>query len=145
MDMSISDGMNDVTILMVDIDEVVLPFDKERYEREARKIVEFFGHEVVGITYRLSTHKGIHIYVWVKPEIEPMRIPLLQYLLGSDFKRECINFFRYIRGIDINVLFVGKKKVDRHAGMNMDCYSMCRGLIREIKIAESMGVKRIQV
>ena len=141
MDMS----MDDVSILMVDMDEAALPFDKESYEREARKIVEFFGHEVVGITYRLSTHKGIHIYVWVKPEVEPMRIPLLQYLLGSDFKRECINFFRYIKGIDINVLFAGKQKVDRHAGMNMDCYSMCRGLIKEIRMAESLGLKRIQV
>jgi len=141
MDMS----MDDVSILMVDMDEAALPFDKESYEREVRKIVEFFGHEVVGITYRLSTHKGIHIYVWVKPEVEPMRIPLLQYLLGSDFKRECINFFRYIKGIDINVLFAGKQKVDRHMGMNMDCYSMCRGLIKEIRMAEGLGLKRIQV
>jgi hypothetical protein len=145
MDMSMDNGMNDVSILMVDIDEATLPLDKERYEREVRKIVEFFGHEVVGITYKLSTHKGIHIYVWVKPEVEPMRIPLFQYLLGSDFKRECINFFRYIKGIDINVLFAGKKKVDKHAGINMDCYSMCRGLIKEIRIAEAMGLKRIEV
>jgi hypothetical protein len=138
-------NMDDVSILMVDMDEVTLPFDEERYEREAKKIVEFFGHEVVGITYRLSTHKGIHIYVWIKPEIEPMRIPLLQYFLGSDFKRECINFFRYIKGIDINVLFAGKRKVDKHTGINMDCYSMCRGLVREIRMAESLGLKRIQV
>jgi hypothetical protein len=136
--------MNDVSILMVDMDEATLPFDKESYEREVRKIVEFFGHEVVGITYRLSTHKGIHIYVWVKPEVETMRIPLLQYLLGSDFKRECINFFRYIKGIDINVLFAGSRS-DRHMGMNMDCYSMCRGLIKEIRMAEGLGLKRIQV
>jgi hypothetical protein len=138
-------SMDDVSILMVDMDEAILPFDKERYEREARKIVEFFGHEVVGIMYRLSTHKGVHIYVWVKPEVEPMRIPLLQYLLGSDFKRECINFFRYIKGIDINVLFAGKQKTGGHTGMNMDCYSMCRGLIREIEIAEGLGLKRIRV
>jgi hypothetical protein len=130
---------------MVDIDEVTLPFDKERYEREAKRIVEFFGHEVVGITYRLSTHKGIHIYVWVKPEIETKRVPLLQYFLGSDFKRECINFFRYINGIDINVLFAGKQKVEKHTGISMDCYSMCRGLIKEIRMAEDLGLKRIQV
>jgi len=35
--------------------------------------------------------------------------------------------------------------VDRHAGMNMDCYSMCRGLIKEIRMAEGLGLKRIQV
>ena len=138
-------NVDDVSILMVDMDEATLPFDKERYESEARKIVEFFGHEVVGITYRLSTHKGIHIYVWIKPEIESMRVPLLQYLLGSDSKRECINFFRFIKGIDINVLFAGKQRVDRHVGINMDCYSMCRGLIREIRMAERMGLKRIRV
>jgi len=138
-------SMDDVSILMVDMDEVTLPFDKERYEREARKIVEFFGHEIVGVAYRLSTHKGVHIYVWVKPEVEPMRIPLLQYLLGSDFKRECINFFRYLKFIDINVLFAGKQKVDKHTGMNMDCYSMCRGLIKEIRMAESLGLKRIRI
>jgi hypothetical protein len=134
-----------ITVLMVDIDEAVLPFDRMRYEREAKKIVEFFGHEVVGIAYRLSTHKGIHVYVWVAPEVEPMRIPLLQYLLGSDFKRECINYFRLYAGIDINVLFAGKQKIRYTDGRAMDCASMCRGLIREIKLAEEMGLRRIEV
>jgi hypothetical protein len=134
-----------VTILMVDIDEVVLPFDRMRYESEAKKIVEFFGHEVVGITYKLSTHKGIHIHVWVTPEVEPMRIPLLQYLLGSDFKRECINYFRLRAGIDINVLFAGKRRIFYINGRTMDCDVMCEGLIREIEIAEELGLKKIWI
>jgi len=131
------------TILMVDVDEVVLPFDRMRYECEARRIVEFFGHEVVGITYKLSTHKGIHIHIWVTPEVEHMRIPLLQYFLGSDFKRECINYFRLRAGIDINVLFAGKRRIFYAAGRAMDCGLMCRGLIREIEIAENLGLRRI--
>ena len=134
-----------VTILMIDVDEVALPFDRMRYENEAKKIVEFFGHEVVGITYKLSTHKGIHIHVWVTPEVEPMRIPLLQYLLGSDFKRECINYFRLRAGIDINVLFVGKRRIFYAASKVMSCDFMCEGLIKEIEIAEKLGLKRIQI
>jgi hypothetical protein len=133
------------TILMVDVDEVVLPFDRIKYESEARKIVEFFGYEVVGITYKLSTHKGIHIHIWVTPEVEHMRIPLLQYLLGSDFKRECINYFRLRAGIDINVLFAGKRRIFYINGRAMDCGFMCEGLIKEIEIAEELGLKRIQV
>jgi len=135
----------DVSILMVDIDEVVLPFDRMRYEAEARKIVEFFGHEIIGITYKLSTHKGIHIHTWVAPELEHMRIPLLQYLLGSDFKRECINYFRLKAGIDINVLFAGKRRIFYAPGRAMDCRFMCRGLINEIEMAEKLGLKRIQI
>jgi hypothetical protein len=133
------------TILMIDIDEVVLPFDRMRYESEAKKIMEFFGYKVAGITYKLSTHKGIHIHIWVTPEVEHMRIPLLQYLLGSDFKRECINYFRLRAGIDINVLFAGKRRIFYTAGKTMDCGFMCRGLIREIEIAEELGLKRIQI
>jgi len=134
-----------VTILMIDVDEVTLPFDRKRYENEAKKIVEFFGHEVVGITYKLSTHKGIHIHIWVTPEVEHMRIPLLQYLLGSDFRRECINYFRLRAGIDINVLFAGKRRIFYTAGNVMSCDFMCEGLIREIKTAEELGLKRIQI
>ncbi len=133
------------TILMVDIDEVTLPFNRMHYENEAKKIVEFFGHEIIGITYKLSTHKGIHIHVWVTPEVEHMRIPLLQYLLGSDFKRECINYFRLRAGIDINVLFTGKQRIRYVNGKVMDCSFMCEGLMREIKIAEELGLKRIQI
>jgi hypothetical protein len=130
---------------MIDIDEVVLPFDRGKYEAEAKKVIEFFGYEIVGITYKLSTHKGIHIHVWVTPEVEPMRIPLLQYLLGSDFKRECINFFRVRMGVDINVLFSGKRRIYYAYGWPSDCESMCDGLIKEIKIAEELGLKRIQI
>ena len=133
------------TILMIDVDEVVLPFDRMRYESEAKKIVEFFGHKVVGITYKLSTHKGIHIHVWVTPEVEHMRIPLLQYLLGSDFKRECINYFRLRAGIDINVLFAGKRRIFYAAGVSMNCDFMCKGLVKEIQIAKELGLKRIQI
>jgi len=134
-----------VTILMIDIDEVVLPFNRAKYENEAKKIVEFFGYRIVGITYKLSTHKGIHIHIWVTPEVEHMRIPLLQYLLGSDFKRECINYFRLRAGIDINVLFVGKRRIFYTAGKTMNCGFMCEGLVREIKTAEELGLKRIQI
>jgi len=134
-----------VTILMVDVDEVVLPFDRVRYEAEAKKIVEFFGHEVVGVTYKLSTHKGIHIHVWVAPEVEHMRIPLLQYLLGSDFKRECINYFRLKAGIDINVLFGAKRRIYYISGRAVNCSFMCEGLIREIEMAEKLGLKRVQI
>jgi hypothetical protein len=135
----------DVTVLMVDIDEVTLPFDRVKYETEARRIVEFFGHEIVGITYKLSTHKGIHIHVWVAPEVEPMRIPLLQYLLGSDFRRECINHFRLRAGIDINVLFSGKRRIYYAQGWPLDCRFMCEGLIKEIEMAERLGLRRIEV
>ena len=134
-----------ITILMVDIDEVVLPFDRAKYERQAREVVEFFGHEVVGITYKLSTHKGIHVHVWVAPELEHMRIPLIQYLLGSDFKRECINYFRLKAGIDINVLFGGKRRIYYINGTAMDCRFMCQGLMKEIELAESLGLKRMQI
>jgi len=134
-----------ITVLMIDIDDVVLPFDRAKYEAEAKKVVEFFGHEVIGIAYKLSTHKGVHIHVWVTPEVEPVRIPLLQYLLGSDKKRECINYFRLRAGIDINVLFSGKQRIHYIRGQQLNCESMCAGLIKEIKIAEELGLKRIQI
>jgi hypothetical protein len=135
----------DITILMVDVDEVVLPFNRIRYENEAKRIVEFFGHEIVGITYKFSTHKGIHIHVWVTPEVEPIRIPLLQYLLGSDFKRECINYFRLSKGVDINVLFSGKQRIYYLNGRTMECQYMCSGLIKEIELAKKLGLEQIRI
>jgi hypothetical protein len=136
---------DDVTILMIDVDEVTLPFDRVRYESEAKRVVKFFGHEVVGITYKLSTHKGIHVHVWVTPEVEPIRIPFLQYLLGSDFKRECINYFRLRAGIDINVLFSGKRRIYYLNGKTMECRYMCNGLIREIELAKKLGLEQIRI
>ena len=137
--------MRDISILLIDIDEVVLPFDKAKYEAQAKAVVESFGYEVVGFVYRLSTAKGIHVYVWVTPEVEPMYVPLLQYLLGSDFKRECINYFRWRRGIDLNVLFFAKKRVKRNIGIKMSCDHMCEGLKRMIALAESAGIKRVEI
>jgi hypothetical protein len=136
---------DDISILMIDIDEVTLPFDRTQYENKARKIVEYFGHQVVGVAYRLSTHKGIHIHVWVTPGVEHMRIPLLQYFLGSDFKRECINYFRLRVGIDINVLFTGKRRIHYTNGRAMNCDFMCSGFIQEVETAKKLGLERIQV
>jgi hypothetical protein len=141
--MAASNG--DITILMIDIDEVVLPFDRIKYEHQAKEIVEFFGYKIIGVAYKFSTHKGIHIHVWVAPEVEPTRIPLLQYLLGSDFKRECINHFRLREGVDINVLFSGKQRIRYANGKTMNCDYMCKGLIEEIRLAERLGIKRLQI
>jgi len=137
--------MKDVSVLLIDIDDVVLPFDKTKYEAQAKAIVESFGYEVVGFAYRLSSIKGIHVYVWVAPEVEAKYIPLLQYLLGSDFKRECINYFRRRRGIDLNVFFFAKKRIKHNIGIKMTCEHLCRGLIDMISLAESSGIKRVEV
>lgn len=136
------------SILMVDIDAVTLPFPKREYEEKARRILEYFGYSAVGFAYKLSNSKGLHVAVWVEPEVELMYVPLLQYLLGSDFKRECINYFRFKKGVDINVLFTAKKSGRRGGGefrISRKCDSLCPGLIEMIKLAEKSGIYRIEV
>jgi len=148
----------DLGILMVDIDEVTLPFPKDAYEAKAKKVLEFFGYEAIGFAYRLSNSKGIHITVWTYPDVEPMYKPLLQYLLGSDEKRECLNYFRYQKGVDIDVLFTTKKrlwnpddaavpqKITLIRNRFPQCVrrmEICKGLSRMIEIAKKMGIERI--
>lgn len=136
------------SILMVDIDAVTLPFPRREYEEKARQILEYFGYEVIGFAYKLSNSKGLHVAVWVEPDVELMYVPLLQYLLGSDFKRECINYFRFRKGVDINVLFSAKKPGKRSGvgfRVSRKCDSLCPGLIEMIKLAEKSGIYRIEV
>ncbi len=106
----------------------------------------------------MSGLKGVHITVWTYPDVEPLYKPLLQYLLGSDEKRECINYFRYQKGIDIDVLFTSKKRL-RKSEENptpqpitfrknkfpvcVKRMEICPGLARMIEIAKSMGIERI--
>lgn len=137
------DGYN---ILLVDIDEVTLPFPKRLYEDKAKKVLAAFGYEAKGFSYKLSTAKGIHIAVFVDPPVETLYVPLLQYLLGSDPMRECLNYFRLSRGIDINVLFTSKQKRSRRMG-EFGCrvadMSICPGLKTMIELARKNGIDRI--
>lgn len=139
-----SEGMN-AGVLLVDVDEVTLPLCREEYELAARRVLEAFGYSAAGFVYRLSSSRGVHVAVWVEPEPELQYVPLLQYLLGSDARRECINYERIRRGIDINVLFSGRRRVSGGGGLKCRPELMCPGLLRMIELAGKIGVERVEL
>jgi hypothetical protein len=135
----------DAGVLLIDMDGVVLPLCREEYEKTARRVLVAFGYTAIGFAYRLSSSRGVHVAVWVEPEPEPAYVPLLQYLLGSDLKRECINYERMRRGVDINVLFAGKRRVTGAGGLKCRPELMCPGLLRMIELAKKAGVERVEL
>jgi hypothetical protein len=151
----------EIDIIMIDVDTVTLPFPKEKYEAEAKKLIESFGYEVLGFSYRLSNSKGIHIAVYITPRVEWWEKPFFAYLLGSDPVRECLNYFRLSKGVDISVLFTTKRRVRNNdtdavlikgkEGLNsgwFNClkrWSICKGLKRLVEMAEKNGIYRLDV
>jgi len=135
----------DAGVLLIDVDEITLPLCCEEYEIAARKVLETFGYTAIGFAYRLSTSRGVHIAIWVSPGPELYYVPLLQYLLGSDLKRECINYERIRRGVDINVLFTGRKRIAGHTGLKCRPELMCPKLLEMIELAKKIGVERVEL
>jgi DNA primase catalytic subunit len=135
----------DAGVLLIDVDEITLPLCREEYERAARGVLEAFGYTAVGFAYRLSARRGVHVAVWVSPEPELQYVPLLQYLLGSDLKRECINYERIRRGVDINVLFAGRRRIAGTGGLKCRPELMCPGLLGMVELAKKIGVERVEL
>lgn len=151
----------EIDVIMVDMDSVTLPFPKEKYEAEAKKLIESFGYEVLGFSYRLSNSKGIHIAVYITPKAEWWEKPFFAYLLGSDPVRECLNYFRLSKGVDINVLFTTKRRIGNSdtdtvlikgkEGFGNEWFKclkrwhICRGLKRLVEMAEKNGIYRLDV
>jgi len=132
-------------VLLVDVDGVTLPLCRGEYEAAARRVLEAFGYTAIGFAYRLSASRGVHVAVWVSPEPELQYVPLLQYLLGSDPARECINYERIRRGVDINVLFSGRKRVHKTGGLKCRPELMCPGLVKMIELAGKIGIERVEL
>ncbi len=151
----------EIDIIMVDIDTVTLPFPKEKYEAEAKKLIESFGYEVLGFSYRLSNSKGIHVAVYITPKAEWWQKPFFAYLLGSDPVRECLNYFRLSKGVDVSVLFTTKRRIRNDKtdavlikgkeGFGNEWFkclkrwNICRGLKRLVEMAEKNGIYSLDV
>ncbi|MBP1449906.1 MAG: hypothetical protein JZD41_07885 [Thermoproteus sp.] len=92
-----------------DIDGITLPFPRERYEAWARERIRRLGNDITHFGYKLSSGSGIHVTAWLKNPISMDLVPIYQLAIGSDVKRECMNYFRFKYGVDINVLFQYKR------------------------------------
>jgi hypothetical protein len=56
------------------------------------------------------TFHGVHIYVYLEVKLPDMLLVLIQYALGSDFRREALNFGRIMENTknDSNLLYTEK-------------------------------------
>ncbi len=94
-------------------DTIKLDIDKKRIDYERFKLVtktlKKHGLKINSVK-AYKTNKGYHIYIKVE-NIAEMYLYFVQLLYGSDWKRELLNFDRYLQGIpneENNILFSEK-------------------------------------
>ncbi len=59
------------------------------------------------------TERGWHVII-PAPHLSPIELIAAQAILGSDARREALNFFRFRKGAYMNLLFEPKEKVNGH-------------------------------
>jgi len=93
------------TIIKLDIDAKRFKIDNVRMEAVIRKLKEMGLKFTKGEVYFQKKSKTWHVYIWVESVAE-IYLPFIQLLMGSDYKRELLNFERIYNGEkDWNVLF----------------------------------------
>jgi len=92
------------SIIKLDID-TKCGAKNDRLETVIKKLKEMGLRFSKGEYYFQKKSKKWHIYIWVE-SIAELWLPMIQLLLGSDWKRELLNFERVVNGEkDWNVLF----------------------------------------
>ena len=78
---------------------------------ERAKFVLAFWHLTVKHVWVAETAKGYHVVIITKEKLQDQQICFLQLAMGSDYKRECFNLARILRGEkDWNLLFKTKEQ-----------------------------------
>jgi hypothetical protein len=96
------------TIIKLDIDGKL---DFKRLESVIEKLKEMKCVLTKGEVWK-SPH-GYHVYIWTE-SIAETYLPCVQVLMGSDWKRELLNFERVLKDEPgWNVLFQEKEKFDK--------------------------------
>ena len=102
------------------VDMIKLDIDKKRIDymrfESVMRVLKRHGIKVEWIK-AYQTNKGYHVYIKIN-SIAEVYLYFVQLLLGSDWKRELLNFDRYLKGVpteENNILFSekyeeGKKK-----------------------------------
>jgi hypothetical protein len=101
------------TILMLDFDHYTRPQLLHYISRRWGFVFRFpfipFGQLCVQSIDVRRTRHGFHIRIFVENKIPPMQGVLLQLALGSDYRRECLNYNRIASSLESwNVLFYQK-------------------------------------
>lgn len=100
------------TIIKLDID--TKKYGHRRMEVVLDKLGEMNLKFTKGEVYFQKLSKTWHIYIWVD-SIAEIYLPMVQLLLGSDYKRELLNFERVVKGEkDWNVLFQEQEVLSPH-------------------------------
>lgn len=93
---------------------VKLDFDYRKNFQTLVKRLKFFEYLDIFHVKRIVVHRtvrGYHVRIVVDRKFEPVEIVLIQALLGSDYKREVLNFERvYKAGKFFNVLHTSREK-----------------------------------
>jgi len=95
------------SLIKIDLDS------KDQWQNfiEKAKFVLAFWHLTIKHVWVAETSKGYHIVIIVKEKLPDMQICFIQLALGSDYKRECFNLARVLRGEkDWNLLFKTKEQ-----------------------------------
>jgi hypothetical protein len=94
------------TIIKLDIDGE--PVDFHRIKVCVAKLKEMKMKFIKGEVYK--TVHGFHVYIWIMNTVSDTYLPFIQALMGSDWKRELLNFERILKAeSDWNVLFQEKE------------------------------------
>jgi hypothetical protein len=80
------------------------------------------------------TYHGVHIYVYPKVKLPEMLLVLIQYALGSDFRREALNFGRIMENTknDSNLLYTEKWAARRNGYEILSQEKLDRRLTRKL-------------
>jgi len=100
----------DMEMLKLDLD--IRDFEKVRsiVSRRCKAVFKILRIVPVGVRV-CSTRRGYHIYLEIFGDYNSFDVCFLQMALGSDFKRETFNFYRFKNNLDKkwNVLFSEKR------------------------------------
>jgi len=106
-----------MTLIKVDWDKKLID-DRDLYS--LAKLSHF--KTILGFTLKRSTNNNWHLMIVIKEDIDDKELILWQMFLGSDVKREKMNFLRWLNGAKMsewNILFTCKvsKKLNLKDGV----------------------------
>jgi len=99
------------TIIKVDIDKKNLP----NYTLEGLEYLSKY-YSIQKLIIRKSQNNNYHIIIGLKEKLTDLEIIVIQFCLGSDKRRERLNYIRHLNGgkmEDWNLLFVKKTKIPK--------------------------------
>lgn len=105
------------------MDRVLIDYDipYEVFTSRYREVITNRARKVLGslfkdIGYSRSNSGNTHVTIYLTREIPERYVMIIAVFMGSDVKRECMNWFRYIQFNESGTLFANQytKKAQRH-------------------------------